>query len=233
MSDPQDDLAPLTDFTGTARLFPLPNLVLFPHVMQPLHIFEARYRQMTSDALAGDRLIALALLKPGWESDYEGAPDLYPVACLGKIVAEQRLEDGRFNILLRGLSRARILHELVQGKLYRSARVELLEDVAAPGKQTERNLRQNITRLVKSWFPAQGTVLDQFRKLLKSDLPLGALCDIIAFALPLPIECKQELLEEIEVDRRVRQLLHHLETTSPPTSAAPEGRVFPPEFSAN
>ena len=60
------DHPPLSDFAGTARLFPLPNLVLFPHVMQPLHIFEPRYRQMTADALAGDRLIAVVLLKPGW-----------------------------------------------------------------------------------------------------------------------------------------------------------------------
>src|SRR5947208_12924499 len=106
-----DDVSPLSDFTGTARLFPLTNLVLFPHVMQPLHVFEPRYRQMTADALAGDRLIALALLKPGWEPDYEGRPDLFPVACLGRIVAEQKLEDGRFNILLRGLARVRMVKE--------------------------------------------------------------------------------------------------------------------------
>src|SRR5262249_58348054 len=95
-----DDQAALSNFHGKARLFPLPNLVLFPHVMQPLHIFEPRYRQMTADTLASDRLIALALLRPGWEADYEGKPDLYPVACLGKVVADQKLEDGRYNILL-------------------------------------------------------------------------------------------------------------------------------------
>src|SRR5215467_7574945 len=118
-----EDLSSLENFGGTARLFPLPNLVLFPHVMQPLHIFEPRYRQMTADALAGDRLIALALLRPGWESDYDGKPAIYPVACLGRVVAEQRLDDGRYNILLRGLSRVRLVEELSQGKLYRTARV--------------------------------------------------------------------------------------------------------------
>ena len=60
-----DDFSPLAGFAGTARLFPLPNLVFFPQVMQPLHIFEPRYRQMTADALAGDRLIALVLLTAG------------------------------------------------------------------------------------------------------------------------------------------------------------------------
>src|SRR6188508_1840905 len=102
MNDPSEILE---NFSGVARLFPLPNLVFFPQVMQPLHIFEPRYRQMTTDALAGDRLIALVLPKPGWEPDYAGAPDVHPVACLGKIVADQKMDDGRFNILLRGLSR--------------------------------------------------------------------------------------------------------------------------------
>src|SRR5439155_15703175 len=99
-----DDITPLANFTGPARLFPLPNLVFFPQVMQPLHIFEPRYRALTADALAGDRLMALVLLQPDWEKDYDAKPAICPVACLGKIVAEQRLEDGRYNLLLRGLS---------------------------------------------------------------------------------------------------------------------------------
>src|SRR5438874_11474896 len=93
------------EFSGKVRLFPLPNLVLFPHVMQPLHIFEPRYRQLTEDALDGDRLITLVLPLPGWEKDYADKPALHSIGCVGKIMAEQRLEDGRFNILLRGLAR--------------------------------------------------------------------------------------------------------------------------------
>src|SRR5262249_2854880 len=158
---------------------------------------------MTADALDGDRLIALALLRPGWEADYEGKPNLYPVACLGKVVADQKLEDGRYNILLRGLSRIRVVKELVQGKLYRSATVELLQDVAPPDAKAARALRRKIKNLVTDWFPAQGAVLEQFRKLLQSDLPVGVLCDIISYALPLPVEFKQELLEELDVRRRV------------------------------
>src|SRR5437763_5081870 len=101
----KDDSAILADFRGVARLFPLPNLVLFPHVVQPLHVFEPRYRQMTADALAGDRLIALALLKSGWEDDYDAQPPIHGVGCLGRVAAEQLLPDGRYNLLLRGLSR--------------------------------------------------------------------------------------------------------------------------------
>src|SRR6476619_1113100 len=94
------------------RLFPLPNLVFFPHVMQPLHIFEPRYRQMTTDALAGDRFIAMVLPLPGWEKDYAGAPALHPIGCIGKITADQVLDDGRFNLLLRGLARVKIVSEV-------------------------------------------------------------------------------------------------------------------------
>src|SRR5262245_15215325 len=121
-----EDLQALSSFNGIARLLPLPNVVLFPKVMLPLHIFEPRYRQMTGDALAGDRLIGMVLLRPGSEAGDEGKPALSPVACLGRIVAEQLLEDGRYNLLLRGLSRVRIVEELEQQKLYRMARVELL-----------------------------------------------------------------------------------------------------------
>src|SRR5436309_11398401 len=104
-----DDNWAMDQFDGTARLFPLPNLVLFPHVMQPLHIFEPRYREMTAEALQGNRLIAMVLLRPGWEADYAGNPPIHEFACLGKIVADQKVADGRYNILLRGLSRIRIV----------------------------------------------------------------------------------------------------------------------------
>src|SRR5436305_11828488 len=110
------DPAPLISFGGTARLFPLPNLVLFPSVIQPLHIFEPRYRALMADALEDDRLMALALLKAGWEEDYHKAPPIYPVVCLGRIFQEERLADGRYNLLLHGLCRARILEELPTGK---------------------------------------------------------------------------------------------------------------------
>ena len=82
------DLSHLENFKGTARLFPLPNLVLFPFVVQAPHIFELRYRHMTADALADDRLLAMALLRPGWEADYEGRPRLFPVVCLSRPPAQ-------------------------------------------------------------------------------------------------------------------------------------------------
>src|SRR5436190_1334396 len=114
----QDNFS-LEDFCGTARLFPLPNLVLFPHVAQPLHIFEPRYQELMADALEDDRLIALALLQPGWEEDYHKKPPIYRMVCLGRILQEEKLEGGRYNLLLQGLCRARVREELKTDKLYR------------------------------------------------------------------------------------------------------------------
>jgi Lon protease-like protein len=230
MSDSQP---PLPEFTGLARLFPLPNLVFYPNVMQPLHVFEPRYRQMTSDALAGDRLIALVLLRPGWEPEYEASPAVHSFACLGQIVADQRLDDGRFNILLRGLSRLRIDHEVPQNKLYRAARVEVLSDVNLPAGDAPIKLRRKLLRAVPAWFPGKGSILDHFRKLLKQKVPLGSLCDIIAFALPLDLEFKQQLLEETDVEKRAVRLLDHLQSHSPPPQTEKTERKFPPEFSVN
>jgi len=228
------DPTSLGNFSGTARLFPLPNLVLFPYVIQPLHVFEPRYRRLLADALAGDRLMAMALLKPGWEEDYQQRPAIHPVVCLGKIFKEERLPDGRYNLLLHGLARARVLEELPNGKPYRSARVELLADVPVHPARTEQELRKQLEVQMTRWFQGQSQALEQLRQLLKSTLSLGTLSDIFSFALALGVEVKQQLLGEVRVEPRVRTLLACLETNSPPETVPPAAdRKFPPEFSAN
>src|SRR5262245_23523877 len=223
------DPTSLDNFDGTAILFPLPNLVLFPSVVQPLHIFEPRYRQMMADALAGDRLLALVLLQPGWEEDYHLAPPLHPIACLGKVFKEEQLPDGRYNLLLHGLKRIRLLEEVQTAKLYRSARVELLEDLD-PTPADAQLLRDELGQQMPAWFSAHGGAADQIVKLLHSDLPLSPLCDIFCFALPLEVAFKQRLLEELDVARRVSLLLEHLEEHAPPPETS---RQFPPRFSDN
>jgi len=221
----------LADFMGRARLFPLPNLVFFPQVMQPLHIFEPRYRQLTSDALEGDRYIAMVLPMPGWESDYAAAPAIHTVACLGRIVAEQRLEDGKFNILLRGHARIRITKEVVSKKLYRIADAEILNEVPIEDTADEAVWRATLDKKAPTWFTAPGELAEQFSKLLHNDLPLGVLCDILAFALPLDAEFKQSLLEEVSVEARLRTLHDFLEAAKAVASGSQ--RKFPPEFSPN
>jgi Lon protease-like protein len=222
--------SPLAGFTGTARLFPLPNLVFFPNVLQPLHIFEPRYRQLTADALEGDRLMALVLPRPGWETTYAGSPATYSVATLGAIAADQKLENGRYNILLRGLSRIHLVQEIQHNKLYRKAQAELLVEAPLSSPAKARRLRKRLVATAPALFANQGAVMDQFRKLLESDLPLSALCDLIAFALPLDMEFKQSLLEELDVETRTLALLERLGTMAKPQAAE---MPFPPEFSVN
>jgi Lon protease-like protein len=106
-------------------LFPLPNVVLFPNVFLPLHIFEPRYRAMVADALASDRLIGMVLLRPGWEHEYEGRPPVYSIGSSGLITHVERLADGCYNLVLRGIERFRILEEN-HDLLYRRAVVEAL-----------------------------------------------------------------------------------------------------------
>src|SRR6266446_7051837 len=162
-----DDFTLPQTFDGTVRLFPLPNVVLFPHVTLPLHIFEPRYRQMTMDALSGDRLITMVLLKPGFEAEYENCPPLYSVVCVGKIIVDYRLEDGRYNILLRGISRARIIKELSGDKLYRTAQVELItHEPSALGAAGD--FQDKLAKLVAHWLTSLGLPLEHIAKLLKS-----------------------------------------------------------------
>ena len=219
--------SPLASYSGQARLFPLPNLVFFPHVMQPLHIFEPRYRQMTTDALEGDRLITLVAPKPGWEKGYAGKPAIHPVGCIGHIVAEQRLEDGRFNILLRGQARVRITAEIACNKLYRVARTEILYEKSIANAASAKRWRKMLIAKSAEWFADQDQIVEQLRKLLHSDLPLGPLCDIITFASSLDAEFKQTLLEELSVEARLEKLSGLLDAQHAPP------RSFPPEFSVN
>src|SRR3569832_1615191 len=103
-------------------LFPLPNLVFFPNTRLPLHVFEPRYRQMVSDALKNDSRMGIVLLRPGWEADYFGSPPIHNLGTLGTIEQAVPLEDGRFNILIRGDVRVRVIDE-VSRVPYRTARV--------------------------------------------------------------------------------------------------------------
>ena len=115
-------------------LFPLPEVVLFPGVRRPLQIYEPRYRDMIADALKGDRIIGTVLLRPGFETNYEGRPPIYTIGCAGVIEDYEQLPDGRYVILLRGLTTFRVVSE-DQRKSYRLARVEAIPELAAqPGE---------------------------------------------------------------------------------------------------
>jgi uncharacterized protein len=223
-----DDQAALSGFKGEVRLFPLPNLVLFPHVVQGLHIFEPRYRQLLTDALAGDRLVGLVLLQPGWEEEYDATPDIEPIACLGRIGWHEKLPDGRYNLRLRGLSRIGLTEELPTDRLYRMARAELVPDVVPADMQRLKDLRRNLAEAVLPRFAGDGAAHQQLQELFTGDEPLGHVCDVLSYALPMPLEMKQALLAEPHVDLRAEIMIQALMV-----SAARADRTFPPAFSNN
>jgi Lon protease-like protein len=136
-------------------IFPLPNVVLFPNVFLPLHIFEPRYRQMVAESLAGDRIIGMVLLRPGYEADYEGAPPIYPTGCSGLITHSEKLNDGRYNLVLRGLEKFSIENEEppAAGRLYRTAVISPINDTVAANerdqlRQARKDLQQALTPLL-------------------------------------------------------------------------------------
>lgn len=226
------------NFSGRVRLFPLPNLVLFPHVVQPLHVFEPRYCEMLRDALVGDQLIALVLLEQGWEQNYQRRPAVAKVCCVGKIISHTPTQDQRHNILLVGAKRARILCELDPQRPFREAEVQLFEDLyPLEQAQHREELVQRLQELFLQFVPDGLAAQESFKQLMGQQLPLGILTDIIAYALHLPLTIKQQLLSEANVDIRCRLLTRCLEQkiSQADVQAPCDGTTddFPPRFSTN
>jgi Lon protease-like protein len=194
-------------------LFPLPNVVLFPHAVLPLHIFEERFRQMTADALAGDRRVAMALLKPGWEKSYYGKPAIEPVVCVGKILSHEKLPDGKYNFLLQGQIRARIVRE--HGKhLYRIAELEPVEETSVMEIDLVDARAQMAEFFSQSAFEALPSI-GQLQQLLASPLSTAQVADILAYNLIEDVNLKQSLLAEGDVVRRVARIVSTLEGLRP------------------
>ncbi len=188
-------------------LFPLPNVVLFPNVFLPLHIFEARYREMVADAIAGDRMIGMVLLRPGWEHDYEGRPPVYQIGSSGVITHFERLSDGRYNIILRGLERFRVLEE-DSSRIYRRAIVERLADgvIGSDDRTVIRRLRAKLEALLAPTVAKAGADVINASAMGDEDL-INALAQYLDLE---PLE-KQALLERHCLRSRTESLVELLE----------------------
>ena len=190
---------------STIPIFPLPNVVLFPSVFLPLHVFEPRYRQMLADALSGDRIIGMVLLKN--ERDLvEEPPPVYGIGCAGLISHAERLPDGRSNIILRGIERFRIVLE-VGGRPYRRAQIASL-----PEADSDR-IRDQLPQLRARLDPLLAGQFDdaKWRRMVPADMGDGDLVNTLAQYLDLePVE-KQALLEQNDVAGRSRALIDLIE----------------------
>ena len=190
----------------TIPIFPLPNAVLFPNVFLPLHIFEPRYREMVADALAGDRVMGMVLLQPGYQADYEGRPPVYPVGCGGLITHAEMLADGRYNIMLRGIDKFRIVGEQ-SDRSYRLAHVEALPEMLTEADRAAiRRDRNRIETLLAAAVERMGA-----GPRVPPAVPDEDLINTLAQYIQLdPIE-RQALLERDGVVSRCRGLIELLE----------------------
>jgi Lon protease-like protein len=200
MIDPTTD----TDWSAVP-LFPLPNVVLFPRAILPLHIFEQRYRAMTADALRGKRQIAIALLQPGWEKDYRERPAIEPVVCVGTILTHQRLADGRFNLLLQGMSRCRVVGEQPHDP-YRVATLEALEEARVFEIDLD-DQRRRIEAVFENPCFRDADIARQFGDLLASPMPTTDLADLIAFHFFEDVRLQQSILSDTDVRARVERVV--------------------------
>jgi uncharacterized protein len=191
---------------ATIPIFPLPNVVLFPSVFLPLHIFEPRYREMVADALAGDRIIGMVLLRPGWEGDYEGRPPVYPIGCAGLIAFSEQHPDGRYDIVLRGLEKFRVTAE-DQSRSYRLAQVQpLVEELSAEDREIVRGERRRLEALLVPQPEGRGADPKMPASMSDEDL-VNALAQYLDLE---PVE-KQALLEREGLVARCRSLIDLLE----------------------
>ncbi len=234
MNEPSGLVEDLSGFSGVAPLFPLPDFVLFPQVTQPLHIFEPRYRQMMADVLAGDRLLVLGTLKPNWDQLYETktAP-VFSDVCLGRVMLDREMDDGKYIILIRGLCRARIRAEKLTTTPYRQVELDLRFDKYSNSPEIERSSRRaELLEALVATLPDIEKSRETTEAALR-DLPLGVLADLIASSLKIPTETMISLLTENHVDLRTDLLLDLLRAQKRTQGERGSTRKFPPDFSAN
>ena len=185
-------------------LFPLPETTLFPGVSRPLLIYEPRYREMIADALKGDKIIGMVRLRPGFEKDYEGRPPIYTTGCAGRIEKYEQLPDGRYVILLQGLTAFRVLGEN-QRKPYRLGRIEAVPDRLEEQERLPLSaLRNRLASVLVKVLPFGVDPPD----LSLEDVEY---VNVVAQNLPMPEDLRQELLERSSILARARALLDGLD----------------------
>jgi uncharacterized protein len=190
-------------------VFPLPDVVFFPHTLLPLHVFEPRYRALTADVLEGSRLLAVARLRPGFEANYEGRPPIFEIAGVGACLSADRLPDGRYNLLLRGVARVLLEEEPPIERRYRVARGHLLPDgLSARADALDDAHRQ----LVALCDQLAGLVPDgdDLRRLARAVPTPGGCADVVASGILRDPDARQTLLELLDPADRLARVSEHI-----------------------
>jgi Lon protease-like protein len=205
-------------------LFPLPNVVLFPKGILPLHIFEPRYRKMMADALKGGQTICMALLKPGWEADYHGSPEVYRVACVGRVVQHEELEGGRYNVTLHGEAKVAI-EGFDSDRPYRVARVRPLHEERSWADS--RDVDEDVAELLALFRrvrpgpvspvepvgpigPIEDSAAFDLAQLFGGNVSPERVVNTVAMNVNVEPRVKQELLELDSLGARCRAIVRYL-----------------------
>lgn len=197
------------DLPERLGLFPLPQTVLFPGTLLPLHVFEARYRRLVEDALDSGGWLAVPRLKPGFEPHYNGSPPVYEICGAGKIRHHAMLEDGRYNIILEGLHRVRLVSEIAASP-YRVAHCEPVEDDGIESDLTATAMKTELLRLIAQLTAeAEGDAEVLIEAVQGADTP-GHSANCIASAFVEDAGERQQLLEELDPIARIVRVNRYL-----------------------
>lgn len=199
-----EELLPLSPGELAAMpIFPLPRMVFFPGTALPLHLFEARYRDMIRDCITvGPAAMAVSLLENGWEEDYQGQPPIAEVSGVGRIAWHEELPDGRYNIILVGLGRAHLAPLAMEGRTYRRAQATLLPDTgraAGNGMDTLLACAAALTKVLRASDP-------DFQLHLTPESSQGRVADVLADRLIPDVACRQRILETVDVPTRIARV---------------------------
>lgn len=204
MTDPSTPFLP--DELTALPVFPLPHAVFFPGTALPLHVFEPRYRALVEDCLErGPRAMAIALLSPGFESDYEGRPPIHLIAGAGRIAEWQRRPDGRFDLILYGVSRVRLDELPAEGKPYRRARATVIPD-RIPHLDPVQKLVPEVLAAASSVASIVRKRHPDFELGVDTSSPASLFADRIADRLISDVAKRQAILEQGDVKVRLSMI---------------------------
>jgi Lon protease-like protein len=200
---------PEPDALAALPIFPLPNCVLLPGGLLPLHVFEPRYRDLTRDCLSGKQLMAIARLRPGYEQTYYGRPPVYERCGVGRIICSEELPDGRFALLLRGIARVEIAREIPCERAYRLVEARLVPD-AMSNFEEARDCHRKLIQLCDRLAEVIEHGGPQLRDLVRSSDEPGRCADAVAAALVMDADARQELIEACDPMVRLQRTLGHV-----------------------
>jgi Lon protease-like protein len=191
-------------------VFPLPDLVFFPGTLLPLHIFEPRYREMIADVVAGELPLAVVRIRPGHEGAAAGQPPIVDVAGVGVLMSSDRLPDGRYNVMVRGMARVRVVAEHPRRRSYREVRAQILPDTRTSRPETLAPSHTALVALIDQLAGQMPDGGDNLRQLARAMSTPAACVDVVASAIVRDPDARQMLLELLDPADRLDQVLAYL-----------------------